>query len=504
MQTLILGNRDDIEDLSGGASAVLTAVLKLIDRYDLYGQVAYPKHHKQTDVPHIYRLAAKTKVRKLTTDLDTASVQFSSAFFFFVSQGVFINPALVEPFGLTLIEAAAYGLPVVATQNGGPVDIIKALHNGLLVDPHDAAGITSALLGLVADKARWAECRRNGLRNIHRFSWPHHCRLYLSHAAAHCDHPAASLLLRAPSSAADEASSSLSDSLRGLSLGISIDASPHESGDAAAAAIMDALRRRRRAAAACAVSSPRAGGAAGFAPGRRKSLVVVAVDCYDATGNPDLEPLKKAVGAALSAGEGSGGRVGYVLSTGMTVAEAVHALKACGADPAGFDALVCGSGAELCYPWKDAAAADEEYASHVAFRWPGAHVRAAVARLGRADGAKEGDLAVDEAACSAHCYAYAVAGPSKVSTEQSTVSCLGPFRFRSLTPVEFFLAGEEGGLDPAGAADARVPVQPGVHARLHPPQRRPALRLPPARAQVTDLPCSLTKLKITLDARHHF
>ncbi|KAI5015751.1 hypothetical protein ZWY2020_057141 [Hordeum vulgare] len=29
------------------------------------------------------------------------------------SQGVFINPALVEPFGLTIIEAAAYGLPVV-------------------------------------------------------------------------------------------------------------------------------------------------------------------------------------------------------------------------------------------------------------------------------------------------------------------------------------------------------------------------------------------------------
>ena len=62
--TLILGNRDDIEEMSGGAATVLTAVLKLVDRYDLYGQVAYPKHHKQTDVPHIYRLAAKTKVRR--------------------------------------------------------------------------------------------------------------------------------------------------------------------------------------------------------------------------------------------------------------------------------------------------------------------------------------------------------------------------------------------------------------------------------------------------------
>lgn len=61
-QTLILGNRDDIEEMAGSSAAVLTTVLKLIDRYDLYGLVAYPKHHKQSDVPHIYRQAAKTKV----------------------------------------------------------------------------------------------------------------------------------------------------------------------------------------------------------------------------------------------------------------------------------------------------------------------------------------------------------------------------------------------------------------------------------------------------------
>lgn len=62
LQTLILGNRDDIEEMSNSSSVVLTTVLKLIDKYDLYGQVAYPKHHKQADVPEIYRLAAKTKV----------------------------------------------------------------------------------------------------------------------------------------------------------------------------------------------------------------------------------------------------------------------------------------------------------------------------------------------------------------------------------------------------------------------------------------------------------
>jgi sucrose-phosphate synthase len=430
VQTLILGNRDDIEDMSGAPSAVLTAVLKLIDRYDLYGQVAYPKRHKQTDVPHIYRLAAKTKVQNpswIHHHPRLKSFLFSPQILCIVLQGVFINPALVEPFGLTLIEAAAYGLPVVATQNGGPVDIIKALHNGLLVDPHDAAAIRDALLSLVADKARWSECRRNGLRNIHRFSWPHHCRLYLSHVAANCDHPGPHQLLRVPPAAAGD--DSLSDSLRDLSLGISVDAS-HDlvgSGDSAAAAIMDALRRRRAATKHNDPASNHHRPAIGFAPGRRQSLLVVAVDCYAGDGTPDVERMKRAVAAALAAGEGSGGAVGYVLSTGMTVAEAADALLACGADPAGFDALVCSSGAELCYPWKAELAADEEYAGHVAFRWPGKHVRSAVPRLGKADGAQEADLAVDEAAGSAHCYAYAAAGASKVST----VSCLlAPLHFR--------------------------------------------------------------------------
>ena len=36
-----------------------------------------------------------------------------------IYKGVFVNPALTEPFGLTLLEAAASGLPVVATRAAG-------------------------------------------------------------------------------------------------------------------------------------------------------------------------------------------------------------------------------------------------------------------------------------------------------------------------------------------------------------------------------------------------
>ncbi|MGR8941091.1 MAG: HAD-IIB family hydrolase [Gammaproteobacteria bacterium] len=152
---IIAGNREDIRELNEGAQAVLTELLLVADRYDLYGRVALPKHHNAEDVPGIYRLAA-------------------------ASRGVFINPALTEPFGLTLLEAAASGLPLVATENGGPVDIIGNCHNGLLVDPLDKTAIAEAILSILANPKRWQEFSANGLQNVARhYSWDAHAQTYL-------------------------------------------------------------------------------------------------------------------------------------------------------------------------------------------------------------------------------------------------------------------------------------------------------------------------------------
>ena len=51
---LIMGNRDDIDQLPAASSTILTTVLNLIGKYDLLGEVAYPKHHKQLEVGDIY------------------------------------------------------------------------------------------------------------------------------------------------------------------------------------------------------------------------------------------------------------------------------------------------------------------------------------------------------------------------------------------------------------------------------------------------------------------
>ena len=152
---VVAGNRDDIQELDKGPQRVLQELLLMIDRYDLYGSIAYPKHHQSTDVPGLYRLAARTR-------------------------GLFVNPALTEPFGLTLIEAAASGLPLVATEDGGPIDIIGHCKNGLLIDPLDAEALGETLLDALSDVERWRRWSRSGLRGVRRYySWRAHVKRYL-------------------------------------------------------------------------------------------------------------------------------------------------------------------------------------------------------------------------------------------------------------------------------------------------------------------------------------
>lgn len=152
---IVAGNRDDIRELDEASQKILRELLLDIDRYDLWGRVAIPKHHNAEDVPELYRLAARRR-------------------------GVFVNPALTEPFGLTLIEAAASGLPFVATEDGGPRDIIANCCNGLLVNPLDSTSIAFALDSALSDKQQWRLWAKNGVAGARRhYSWDAHVNKYV-------------------------------------------------------------------------------------------------------------------------------------------------------------------------------------------------------------------------------------------------------------------------------------------------------------------------------------
>lgn len=152
---IIAGQRDDVAELEESQRQVITDLILGIDRHDLYGKVALPKRHSQDDVPSLYRLAAKRR-------------------------GVFVNPALTEPFGLTLLEASASGLPIVSTEDGGPRDIIANCRNGLLFNALDRKAIAAALAEMLADKKRWRNWSQNGRHGVARhYSWTAHTEAYV-------------------------------------------------------------------------------------------------------------------------------------------------------------------------------------------------------------------------------------------------------------------------------------------------------------------------------------
>ncbi len=153
---LILGCREDSRQLDKQQREVFQQVFELVDKYNLYGKVAYPKHHKREQIPSIYRWAANKK-------------------------GLFVNPALTEPFGLTLLEAAACGLPMVTTDDGGPRDILSRCENGLLADVTDLEAFQDALETAGSNSSLWKTWSNNGVDAVSRhFSWDAHICNYIA------------------------------------------------------------------------------------------------------------------------------------------------------------------------------------------------------------------------------------------------------------------------------------------------------------------------------------
>ena len=71
---------------------------------------------------------------------------------FYNTIDVFVLPSIQpEPFGLVVIEAMEYGIPVVATNHGGPTEIIENNVDGYLVDYHNAKEMASRILELLKD-----------------------------------------------------------------------------------------------------------------------------------------------------------------------------------------------------------------------------------------------------------------------------------------------------------------------------------------------------------------
>jgi sucrose synthase len=133
----------------------------IIEQYDLYGKIRWlgvmlPK----ADAGEIYRIIAD-------------------------HQGIFVQPALFEAFGLTVLEAMITGLPMFATEFGGPREIIQNQVNGFLINPTLSEGMAEVILDFISkcdqNPDYWQSISRKAIERVYsHYTWKIHTTNLLS------------------------------------------------------------------------------------------------------------------------------------------------------------------------------------------------------------------------------------------------------------------------------------------------------------------------------------
>ncbi len=108
---------------------MLIDVLRRLEREDVYLLLVGPDHSEGVFEEYAKRVGVYDKVRFLGWRSDVAQLLKSA--------DICVASSIREGLGLNIVEAMYCGLPVVATNNRGHVDIIKDGENGFLVDIGD-------------------------------------------------------------------------------------------------------------------------------------------------------------------------------------------------------------------------------------------------------------------------------------------------------------------------------------------------------------------------------
>jgi sucrose synthase len=125
---------------------------RLMDEYDLDGEVRWlGMYLEKTFSGELYRVIAD-------------------------HGGAFVQPALFEAFGLTIIEAMGTGLPTFATCFGGPMEIIEDGVSGFHIDPNHGSAAAQRMVEFFVrcrqDPEEWQRISQGALQRVNeRYTW---------------------------------------------------------------------------------------------------------------------------------------------------------------------------------------------------------------------------------------------------------------------------------------------------------------------------------------------
>lgn len=91
---------------------------------------------------------------------------------------VFVVPSRREAFGIVVLEGWRAGVPVIATNRGGPREFVTHGVDGLLVDPVDVVALANAITDLVRDPEAASRVGAAGAERVRDFTWTRTAALY--------------------------------------------------------------------------------------------------------------------------------------------------------------------------------------------------------------------------------------------------------------------------------------------------------------------------------------
>ncbi|AFY43399.1 sucrose synthase [Nostoc sp. PCC 7107] len=133
----------------------------IIDEYNLHGKIRWlGVRLSKSDSGEIYRVIADRK-------------------------GIFVQPALFEAFGLTILESMISGLPNFATQFGGPLEIIQDKVNGFYINPTNLTETATKILYFVTkceqNPEYWEAISQKAIDRVYTtYTWKIHTTKLLS------------------------------------------------------------------------------------------------------------------------------------------------------------------------------------------------------------------------------------------------------------------------------------------------------------------------------------
>jgi len=158
---VIAGKTRTEETTDAEEASEIVKMHNLIQQYNLWGKIRWlGVRLSKTDSGEVYRIIAD-------------------------HGGIFVQPALFEAFGLTVLESMISGLPTLATEFGGPQEIIQNGYNGFYINPTQPQQMAEVMLDFFSKCEQrpefWKEVSERAIARVYStYTWRIHTTKLLS------------------------------------------------------------------------------------------------------------------------------------------------------------------------------------------------------------------------------------------------------------------------------------------------------------------------------------